>query len=243
MNVTARLRQLPRLLLLTATTVLCLVFASLCYVVAPPSLAATPGTPRGPCALISKSRLASVLGVSHLEEHPSIGPRYPHERKGRVASGCLAEAWRGSKPATPKAQEEALASEAGAEFGINTFATDAQAPTEVQQKWVGAGGGYESQLRLAKASALFIFGIINHVHDVRRILFTLPRLGAERREGFQGELPANGLPHHIREATAFWADDSSHSILSLTLIEGIHKSTVKKKLERLARIVVPAFGT
>lgn len=184
MNAMTGARQLSQLLLLMAVIVLCLGVVSLGYVVPQPSLAATAAKSRGPCALISKSRLASVLGVSHLEEHRSIGPHYPHERKGRVASGCLVEAWRGSKPATPKAQEEALASEAGAEFGINTFATDAQAPTEVQQKWAGAGGGYESQLRLAKASALFIFGIINNAHDVRRILFTPPRLGAERREGF-----------------------------------------------------------
>jgi hypothetical protein len=195
-----------------------------------------------PCALISKGRLVSILGISHIEEHSTIGSHYPTETDGRVESDCFVEAWRGAKPTRSKKAEEGIANGTGAEFSIQTFATDSGAPEEDQQAWVGTGKGYDTQLALEKDDPRFLLGILNYPHGLKGTLFSPPRLGSEYSEGFQNALPANGLPRRIRSASAYWTDGSSHSILSMGLIEGTHAAVVRKRLDNLAKVVVPAFG-
>ena len=197
--------------------------------------------PSTACTLIGKARLAAVLGVRHLEERSTIGPRYPAASDGRMNSKCFVEAWHSRKPRGTKKQEEAIGRDAGAEFVLTTFATDTNAPPQDQQSWVGAGQGYERQLMLEKRDPRLLLGIL-HASGSPGSLFRPPMLGAEVAEGFQIGLPKHGLRHRVREATAFWADTSSHSILAMSLIEGTHKSIVRRKFERIARIVVPAFG-
>ena|ERR1700689_4580306 len=195
-----------------------------------------------PCALISKGRLASIIGISHIEERSTIGPHYPTENDGRVESDCFVEAWRGAKPTPSKKAEEEISNGTGAEFSIQTFATDSGAPEVDQQAWVGTGEGCDTQLALEKDGSRVLLDVLNYPHGLKGILFSPPRLGSEYSEGFQNALPANGLPRRIRSASAYWADGSSHSILSMGLIEGTHAAVVKKRLDNLAKVVVPAFG-
>ena len=228
-----------RMLILLAVVPACTVASS---VGVQPATGAAGGATRNPCALISKARLASILGIRHIEEHATIGPHYPKESDGRVASSCLVKAWRGARATRPKQAEEEIASEAAAELDITTFVTDTAAPSEVQQAWVGAGKGYDRELTLTKASPRFLLGVLNYAHGLHGVSFSPPRLGAEHSEGFQYALSANGLPRPIRTASAYWADDSSHSILGIGLIEGTRASAVRKRLDKLGKAVVPAFG-
>jgi hypothetical protein len=43
-------------------------------------------------------------------------------------------------------------------------------------------------------------------------------------------------------AGAYRADDSSHAIFEIALVEGKNTSAIKKKLETIAKIAVPVFG-
>jgi hypothetical protein len=55
----------------------------------------------------------------------------------------------------PRKAEEDVANGTGAEFSIQTFATNSGAPEEDQQMWVGTGQGYDTQLALEKDGRRF----------------------------------------------------------------------------------------
>lgn len=198
--------------------------------------------PSGPCGLIAEAMLHKVLGLGHIEERATIGPKYPRETQGRVASTCFVEAWLAAKPTTPGDAERDIANGRGAEFDISTFVTDSAAPPEIQQAWVNPGNGYDRELTLIRDSPRFLLGLLNRHHGLRGILFSPPKLRAEEAEGFQYALPPNDLHRRIRAASAYWADESSHSIISIGLIEGTRASRVRERLRDLAALVVPRFG-
>ncbi len=204
-------------------------------------VAASVGASANACGLVSKAHILQILGLRHVTEHVVSAPGYPADREGGLASICLAEAWRGAKPRTTKMSEVAVADGAGAEFTIETVGLNPAAAQSAQEQWTAAEGGYEHQLTLSRDGPRVLLGILNP-HGLRGSLFAPPSLGAQHAEGFLLRLPKNGLPHHIWSGSAYWAFDTLHAVIDIGLIEGTRKVPVRKKLEQIAKTIVPAFG-
>jgi hypothetical protein len=180
--------------------------------------------------------------------HLALGEdSYGDSEPGAARSVCFVEAWSGAKPMRPK---KILGAVADGDFmlaSIETEAIEPSASAEDQQKWVLPGGGYDRELALAEHPA-FLGRLLSRAHARRELLFSPPRLGAEHAGGFQFALRIGLSPKSlaftgpIREAQAYWADDSSHSMLRIALVLGRHKVLARERLDRMARIVVPAFG-
>jgi hypothetical protein len=173
--------------------------------------------------------------------------RYRASEPGETRRECLVEAWRGAKPSRPKELLDAVADGDLVLAGIQTEAIQSRASAEDQQKWVLPAGGYDRELALAE-HPMFLRRLLRRAHGRREVLFSPPRLGAEHAGGFQFALRIGArrgwlaFTGPIREADAYWADDSSHSILRIAVALGRHKVLARERLARMARIVVPAYG-
>jgi hypothetical protein len=83
---------------------------------------------------------------------------------------------------------------------------------------------------------------LNYLHKLNGGPFFAPRLGAEHSGGYEARLPVKGLLSRVRGAGAYWTDESSHAIIEIGLAQGKHAAAVRKKLEKIAKVAVPAFG-
>jgi hypothetical protein len=204
------------------------------------------------CQLISQAKLKSVLGLSNIGGVRDIpGHQYPNESDGMVHATCFGVAWSGAKPTSRKQSEEKLANGTGAEWGWETYATDTGAPPEDLQRWVGPTtvngkpdvGGYQHVLAgLEGGNIKAVIALLAYLHETHGSEYSPPRLGAQRAGAYVAGIPNNAVLNHVRVAGAYWADDSSHAIFDMALVEGKNASAIKKKLETIAKIAVPAFG-
>jgi hypothetical protein len=210
------------------------------------------GSPTDACALISETTLKSIIGLSNIGEvHNRPGHVYPEEADGMVHATCDGVAWSGPKPTSFKQAKEKLADGTGAEWGIDTYASDTGAPPEDLARWVGPTtvngkpdpGGYAHVIAgLEGGSLKELVAGLNYLHALHGGPFHPPRLGAEDLGGYEARVPAKGLLSRVRAAGAYWTDESSHAIIEIGFVQGKHAAAVRKKLEKIARVAVPAFG-
>jgi hypothetical protein len=196
------------------------------------------------CQLISQAKLKSVLGLSNIGGVRDIpGHQYPEESDGMVHATCFGVAWSGAKPTSRKQSEEKLANGTGAEWGWETFAADTAAPPEDLERWVGPNGGYQHVLPGPEGGNIkAVIALLAYLHETHGSEFAPPPLGAQHAGAYVAGIPNKGVLNRVRVAAAYWADDSSHALFDVAVAQGKNASAVKKKLETIAKIAVPAFG-
>jgi hypothetical protein len=214
--------------------------------------AAAVGGSTNACELVPVSKLKSILGLSNVfVEKNEPAHHYPQESDGKAQSTCYGLAWSGPKPTSHKQAEEKLANGSGAEWSWETYATDTAAPPEDVASWVGPttvngkpDPGEYTDIRdsLEGGGLKELIAALKYLHGLQGGPFFPPHLGAEASGGYEARIPAKGVLSHVRGAGAYWTDESSHSIIEITIVQGKHASAVKKKLEKVAKIAVPAFG-
>ncbi len=184
------------------------------------------GVSSNPCALISESALGKDLGLAHVKAEPLVGPSYPTEQDGQVASKCTAAVWSGGKPKSYRQVLKGVAEGTDAGLYIRTWITDPGAPleengVEIREQW-------ENTEFPKTIEGLEIAGLGVFVGGIQGTGFTPPILGAEFAKEYQGV-----VKKRIGVAAAFWWNSSSHSIILLGLEVSKHKDA-SKQLEKIA---------
>lgn len=181
------------------------------------------GVSSSPCSLISKAQIKKDLGLAHLDEKTVIGPHYPQEQDGQVASNCTIFAWSGSKPTTKKQTQQKLANGTFALAYIRTWITDSGPEAH---KWENTGFGKTLSANIGACHSVMT---ALHGHT-----FTLPRDGAQNSAGYQS------IKGAALNLCGVWDRYDSHRIIVLTLGQSKHKPVVKH-LKEMAKTAVSAF--
>ncbi len=179
-----------------------------------------------PCGLISKAQVKAAVGLPKIAEIDSIGPRYPQETDGRVRSECKIFIWGGA--GNPKLAKQKVANGTGAELFLQTWVTDDAGPDTHIWETIGYPEMLEDFVGGLKA-------VVELPGPFSQHLFQPPHLGAEGDTGVEGVIgPA-------RIVGAEWFTGATHSITTVVLGEAKGKA-VRKQLEKIAKVAVPASG-
>jgi hypothetical protein len=194
------------------------------------------------CKLITKSKLESILGLGHIEEHDRLGHSYPSESDGMVHATCYGSAYSGATPTNLAQAKRKLADGSAAEFGWTTYGPDLGAPANDLEAYTKPNGGFERALLGTVYGPREIVILLNYITQHNGHTFTAPKLGAETHDGFQDELTTSGVLKHVSMVGAAWSTESTYSICEVVFVQGKNGSALRKKIERFAKIVVPAAG-
>jgi hypothetical protein len=187
------------------------------------------------CSLIPTGRLASILGLQHVQILKNIPGTSAHDNSAGVThSICNGVAWSGTPPTTPAGSRRALANGTGAAFAIATWAPDDA--SQYVDRWTTKG-------------------FVSLTDDASWAAVMLPALPAFRPYHFHGLLPVGGngvdggvggtaTPRRvtgIRAGGGMWWAYPSSRVVSVAFEGSARKPTVQQ-LNRLAKIGVAAFG-
>ncbi len=176
-----------------------------------------------PCSLISKSQIEKHLGLAHVNEKTVIGPHYPQEQDGQVASNCSILAWSGSMPTTQKGLDTKFKNGTAALAYIRTWITDSSSPDA--SMWDDTG--FQNTLN----------GTVGACANVAKALkghtVSLPNDGAQNSAGYKGiKIGLN--------VCGVWDRYDSHRIIFLGLQQSQNKPVVKH-FTKIANTAVSAF--
>jgi hypothetical protein len=179
---------------------------------------------QNPCALVSKAKIGTVLGLQHVTERTKLGQHFPTESDGMDKAECQVLAWNGSTPTSFAGALHKLESGNGAELVIQTFQTD---PGPDAQRWVNKG--YDRELHAVFGAGHEALVKLGHGH-----VFKPAHDGAKASIGYTG---SHG---HGRQAIGVWFDDSHSAFMHIDLTMAKSRR-VTSLVESLAKTAVPAF--
>jgi hypothetical protein len=121
---------------------------------------------------------------------------------------------------------------------------DPGAPQEDLKLWEGPPpyGGYVRTAGGITTNPSLILASLHNIAQHNGGTFGLPALGAETHIGFQAEAGGSGPLKHVRVAGGAWTTAATYSLVEIALAQGKNATVVRKKLERIGKIAVPAFG-
>lgn len=213
----------------------CFLLALAAAALALPAASSAHRTDLTACELISPAKLASILGVEHVQIVNSLpGTSAKDNTSGVTHSVCNGVAWSGAKPTTRQAALLALATGRGAAFALDTWAPD-EASTYVD-RWTSKGFGQLINPAQVGWVELPEFGSATVYHVAKLVSHSVP--GADKAFGLIGN---PGAVTAIRAASGTWWSEQSMAIVSIVFADTASRPTVKQ-LNELAAIAVTAFG-
>jgi len=193
------------------------------------------------CSLISKAKLESILGLGHVEWRDRPAHLYPEETDGMSHTNCYGTAYSGSTPFTLAQKKRKITEGKAAAFGWEVWGPDMGAPSEDLQLWERPlTGGYERVTTGITHDPVAILAGLQYAAKHKGGVFSVPALGAETHIGVQAEV--GGLLPGVRAAGGAWTTASHFALFEAAIEQGKNVPALKKKLEKLAKVLEPASG-
>lgn len=193
------------------------------------------------CSLISKAKVESILGLGHVEWRDQPAHLYPEETDGMSHATCNGTAYSGSTPFTLAQKKRKVTEGKAASFGWAIYGPDVGAPAEDLEKWERPStGGYDLVTTGITHDPVAILAGLQYAAKHHGGVFSVPGLGAETHIGVQAEV--GGLLPGVRAAGGAWTTASQFALFEAVIEQGNSVPALKKKLEKLAKILEPASG-
>jgi hypothetical protein len=192
------------------------------------------------CSLISKAKVASILGLGHVEWRDQPAHLYPEETDGMSHATCYGTAYSGSTPFTLAQKKRKITEGKAAAFGWEIYGPDMGAPAEDLEKWERPNGGYKHVTTGITNDPAVIIGGLEYVAKHHGGVFSVPALGAETHIGEQAEV--GGLLPGVRAAGGAWTTASHFALFEAAIEQGKNVAALKKKLDKLAKVLEPVSG-
>lgn len=200
------------------------------------------------CSLISKAKVESILGLGHVEWRDRPARLYPEEADGMSHTTCYGTAYSGSTPFTLAQKKRRITEGKAAAFGWEIWGPDTGAPPEDLARWEGPTtvnghpdpGGYVHVTTGITHDPVAILAGLQYAANHHGGVFPAPALGAETHIGVQAEV--GGQFPGVRAAGGAWTTASHFALFEAAIEQGKNVPALKKKLEKLAKILEPASG-
>jgi len=196
------------------------------------------------CSLISKAKVESILGLGHVEWKDRRAHLYPEEGDGMSHTNCYGTAYSGSTPFTLAQKKRKITEGKAAQFGWEIWGPDVSAPPEDLELWTTPKedheSGYEGVTKGITHDPVAILAGLQYVAKHNGGVFSVPALGAETHIGVQAEV--GGMLPGVRAVGGAWTTASHFALFEVAIEQGKNVPALKKKLEKLAKILEPASG-
>jgi hypothetical protein len=192
------------------------------------------------CSLISKAKVESILGLGHVEWRDQPAHLYPKETDGMSHATCYGTAYSGSTPFTLAQKKRKITEGKAAAFGWEIYGPDMGAPAEDLEKWERPNGGYTHVTKGITNDPAAILAGLQYAANHHGGIFSVPALGAETHIGEQAEV--GGLLPGVRAAGGAWTTASHFALFEAAIEQGKNVPALKKKLDKLAKVLEPASG-